>query len=268
MKRLLLIIGFYMAFIVSPEPGIMVAKGESPDHQDIERIEKKYKEMNDIPVGEANGKPVGHAMRFIQAEDGAVKDYSKLRQIALVRHGEPDMIKTGKFNAQEAQQFLRCYDSVCIIIPNQPFFNFKNQEDVTVFSSPINRALTTAKFICGPEKCITVSPEFREFETSMNTRRSKKRLPIKFWTTTARLKWRFGIGKQNDIESYSDAKKRAKRAAQTLEEASDKNHKVLLTAHGLLNRSIKKNLVKMGWKVVEDNGSAYLGTTILVKIDD
>jgi broad specificity phosphatase PhoE len=260
---------FVISFIVIPRLGTTAGKNKKPDHQAIERIEQRYKELGkEIPLAKGKGRQISHAIRFIQPEDGVVKDYGKLRQIALVRHGEPDMVKTGRFNAAEAQQFLRCYDSVCIIVPDQPFFNFKDKEDVEVFSSPLNRAFTTAKFLCGTDKNIIVSPEFREFEANMDTRHSKKHLPIKFWTTTSRLKWMFGLGKQKNIESFSDARKRARRAAQTLDNATEKNPKVLLTAHGLLNRSIKKNLVKMGWKVVEYNGNKYLGTTILVKIDD
>lgn len=42
----------------------------------------------------------------------------------------------------------------------------------------------------------------------------------------------------------------------------------MLVAHGFLNRYIKEDLEKMGWRVVRDGGHGYLGTTILAKIDD
>jgi len=76
-----------------------------------------------------------------------------------------------------------------------------------------------------------------------------------------------GGGKNKGIESYKDAKNRAEEAAQMLADASLTNPKVLLTAHGFLNRYIRKDLEKMGWKVVEDTGNSYFGTTILVRID-
>lgn len=236
---------------------------------DIRRIEQKYDAINrDAEVINANGTPVAKSIRFIQPEDKVVKDYSKLKQIALIRHGEPDLKKTGKFNAAEAKDFLVCYDSVCIIVPEKPFFKLKENEDVAIFSSPLNRALSTANYICGTERNITISKHFREFETKIPTH-SKRKLPIKVWTAAARVKWMLGIGqKKSGIESFSQAKKRAKTAANMLDQASHENSKVLLTAHGFLNRYIKKNLQKQGWKIVEDTGNDYFGTTILVKIED
>lgn len=261
---------FSFLILLSVLFSIIVASAKSDENvidRIIDKIERKYNDIRThAPFIKANGKPVAKSIRFIQPEDEVIDDYSKLRQIALVRHGEPDMIKHGKFNSFEAQQFLKCYDSVCIIVPEQPFFNIHDKEEVKVFSSPINRALTTAQYLCGPDKEITISPEFREFETKIH-HNSKRRLPIKFWTTTARLKWMLG-GNTDDIESFSDARKRAKKAAKILDNASEENAKVLLTSHGFLNRYIKKNLKKMGWRVVEDTGNDYFGTTILVKIEE
>lgn len=234
----------------------------------IEKIEEKYEELRKSSgFVQAKGKEVAQSLRFIQPEDQVIKDYSKLKQIALVRHGEPDIEKSGKFSSKEAGLYFKCYDSVCIIVPDKPFFNLGEKEDVKVFSSPINRALTTAQYLCTNDTNINVSSDFREFERETPDPDSKMRLPIKFWTTAARVKWMLGGGKKSGIESFSDAKKRAKQAAQTLAEASEENPKVLLTAHGMVNRYIKKNLKKMGWQVVEDTGNNYFGTTILVKIE-
>src|SRR4051812_43727922 len=76
----------------------------------IERISTKYDELsmkaNEI---KAKGVTVAKSLRFIQESDKAVQDYSKLRQIALVRHGEPDIVKTGKFSCEEACHFVKCY---------------------------------------------------------------------------------------------------------------------------------------------------------------
>jgi hypothetical protein len=235
----------------------------------ISKIENKYDELsnNSLPIN-AQGKCVAQSIRFIQPSDKVISDYSKLRQIALIRHGEPNMVKEGKFTCDEANQYLKCYDSVCIIVPEKPFFTLNQKEEVKVFSSPINRALTTAQYLFGTDREITTSPDFREFENKISPTDSDRKLPIKIWTTTARLKWMLGGGKKNGIESFSDAKKRAKKAAEQLDQSSEENAKVLLTAHGFLNKYIKKNLKKMGWKVVEDTGSDYFGTTILVKVDE
>jgi broad specificity phosphatase PhoE len=222
--------------------------------------------MAKAPFIKARGKDVAKTIRFIEPEDKVIKDYGKLRQIALVRHGEPDMVKSGRFNRAEASNYLLCYDSVCIIVPEKPFFQVNNKEEIKVFSSPIKRALTTAHYLFGEDKDITVSPVFREFETKIKPGNSKRSWPISFWTTKARLKWMFGK-KPDGIESFSQAKKRAAEAADLLDQSSLDNPKILLTSHGFINRYIKKELKKKGWEVVEDTGSDYLGTTILVKVE-
>ena len=138
---------FSLVLLVAPSLGKSKEKYDSPNTT-IEKIEKKYEALSKTaPVVKANGKAVCQSLRFIQEEDNIIQDYSKLRQIAIIRHGEPDMIKTGQYTCSEANQFLKCYDSVCIIVPEKPFFELGIKEDVEIFSSPINRALTTAQYL-------------------------------------------------------------------------------------------------------------------------
>lgn len=114
---------------------------------------------------------------------------------------------------------------------------------------------------------MTVSRDFREFETRIGKRGFKFKLPIKLWTLGARIKWMLGIG-HHGIESFADAKKRARKAAELLVKATEEKPKVVLVAHGFLNRYIREDLEEMGWRVVKDGGSNYFATTVLVKIDD
>jgi hypothetical protein len=268
MKKKSLSLFFSIWFFLMPIMISSAGNRRNPDHDTIERIEQKYKALRKHALYvKANGVPVARSIRFIQKSDRIGGDFNKLRQIALIRHGEPDIQKDGKFTCDEANQFLKCYDSVCIIVPEKPFFYLDNKEEVAVFSSPINRALTTAQYLCGMDRSISVSSEFREFENKIWKSKSDKRRSIKIWTTTSRLKWMLDNGEIKGIESFSDAKKRALKAANILADASKTNPKVLLTAHGMLNTYIKKNLKKMGWSVVEDTGNDYFGTTILVKVD-
>ncbi|WP_439883105.1 histidine phosphatase family protein [Pontibacter sp. MBLB2868] len=243
------------------------AQHKKTPEQAIENIEAKYKELSaQEDYVRVNGVPVAQNTRFIQPEDQVVEDYSNLRQIALVRHGEPALVKTGKFSDEEARQFLSAYDSVGIVVPDKPFLTVKDPEEVSIFCSSLNRARATAKYLFGEDSLITVSPEFREFETTLGKHTLKMRLPIKLWTATARVKWILGIDRQG-IESFADAKARAQNAAKLLADATEENPKAVLVAHGFLNKYIKDDLEKMGWRVVRDGGSGYFGTTILVKID-
>ena len=234
----------------------------------IDKIAAKYRALNaEAEFVKVNGVPVAQHTRFIQPEDAVVEDYSNLRQIALIRHGEPDLVKTGKFTFEQARQFLVDYDSVGIIQPDKPFLTISNPEEVSIFSSSINRARATAKYLFGEDSIMTISPDFREFETSLGKASPKWKMPIKFWTTAARVKWILGIDRE-DIETFAEAKARAKSAATRLAEATEENPKAVLVAHGFLNRYIKEDLEKMGWRVVRDGGHGYFGTTILVKIDE
>lgn len=250
------------------QPSDASAQNKHQNSKSIKKIKKHYKNLlKSSSYVVANGKKAARQIKFLQPQDNVIDNYDNLQQIALIRHGEPDMLKSGKFSRNEAAEYIKCYDSVCIIVPDAPFFIFNKEEEIDVFSSPLNRALSTAQYLCGPERNIVVSSDFREFETSIKTKGHKMRLPIKFWTTTARLKWMLGI-KKDGIESYSAAKKRAKRAAEQLSNSSKDNKKTVLFGHGMLNHYIKKDLKKMGWKVVADTGNDYFGTSILVKINN
>ena len=70
---------------------------------------------------------------------------------------------------------------------------------------------------------------------------------------------------KRDIESFREAKKRARIAAVKLEENATKNGKTLLVSHGLLNHYLVKYLKKNGWTEVFDGGRGYLSQKVLVK---
>lgn len=235
--------------------------------QIIKNLEEKYKALsNEAEYVSVNGVPVAQKVRFIQPDDEVVPDYSELRQIALVRHGEPDLPKTGKFSYDQAKDYIKHYDSVGIILPDQPFFMLEEDEEVALYTSNIPRAQTTAKYLFGEDREAIVSADFREFERIIGNRRIKMNLPLKYWTTSARILWMLGLDREG-IESFSDARERARKAAKLLDRASQENQKVVLVAHGFLNRFIKNSLEDEGWRVVRDGGDNYFATTILAKIE-
>ncbi|MBC5991520.1 histidine phosphatase family protein [Pontibacter cellulosilyticus] len=264
MKKLFSVLGVYLLIFATPS----VAQHKKGTELVIDKIAAKYRELStNAEFVKVNGTPVAQHTRFIQPEDAVVEDYSNLRQIALIRHGEPDLEKNGKFSYDEARKFLINYDSVGIIRPDKPFLTVQKPEEVSIFCSSINRAKATANYLFGNDSVITVSPEFREFETTLGKFSPKMRMPIKVWTAAARVKWILGIDRDG-IESFSEAKARAHNAAKRLADATEENSKAVLVAHGFLNRYIKEDLEKMGWRVVRDGGNGYFGTTILVKLDE
>ncbi|MBC3538347.1 histidine phosphatase family protein [Rufibacter sediminis] len=261
LKRLFLVPTLVLITLLSVQ-----AEGTKLLHQTIQSIEARLTELSrNASYVTANGKPVAQRISFFNEEDLALPVGSKVRQIALIRHGEPDLRKVGKFSYREANQFAADYDSVGIIVPDTSFFNIQNPNQLKVFSSSINRAKATAQYIFGINRETIISPIFREFESSMGHHSPNIRLPINLWTSAARVKWVLGIDRQG-AESFAEARKRAKAAARTLADASEEKTNVALVAHGLLNRYIQENLEKMGWHVVRNGGTGYLGTTILVKL--
>ncbi|MCC9165634.1 histidine phosphatase family protein [Pontibacter harenae] len=262
MKLLFLILSFGL-LIIAP----VSAQNTKQIQQTVEQIAQKYRTLDaQADYVKANGVPIAKETRFIQPEDEVVEEYSSLKQIALVRHGEPDINKTGKFSHQEAQRYVTRYDSVGIVVPDKPFFEIKDPKEVAIFSSSVQRAQATAQYLFGDSTEMEVSRDFREFETRIGKRAIKLRLPIKLWTTSARIKWMLGLGR-GEIESFADAKNRAQKAAELIADATEERPKVVLVAHGFLNRYIKEELQGMGWHVVKDGGSSYFATTVLVKID-
>ncbi|AHM62527.1 hypothetical protein D770_21390 [Flammeovirgaceae bacterium 311] len=255
---------FFIAMLVIVSAG---CQEKDMQEQLVKNLETKYKELNNnAAYVTANGVPIAQELHFVEPDQNFLPQNSRVRQIALIRHGEPDLVKTGKFTYEEAKSFIKNYDSVGIVIPDRPFFILEDTNEVALYTSNVPRAQATAKYLFGAERDIVTTSDFREFERIIGTRRVKMRLPLKYWTTTARIKWMLGLDREG-IESFSEAKERARKGALILDSASEDNPKVVLVAHGFLNRYIRKSLEKQGWMVVRDGGDNYFATTILAKID-
>lgn len=70
------------------------------------------------------------------------------------------------------------------------------------------------------------------------------------------------------IESRKETKQRVKYAVENLIKVAEKEETAVLVAHGMLNHGLENHLKKQGWQVIQKNGQANLGATILVKIVD
>jgi hypothetical protein len=69
------------------------------------------------------------------------------------------------------------------------------------------------------------------------------------------------------IESFSQAKERARRAAFFLDDKAEINGKTVLFSHGFLNKYINRYLKREGYKSVDLNGQKYLGAYYFYKIN-
>lgn len=132
-----------------------------------------------------------------------------------------------------------------------------------VYCSTLIRSQLTAKAIFGEQVNLKVNLEFREFERKIFSL-PLLRLPIKLWLVTARILWFLGLNSKG-IETFKEAKRRARRCAELLAEDAALNATTVLVAHGLLNNFIRRELKRMGWHQTVKGGSGFVSLNVLEK---
>ncbi|KAA9325059.1 histidine phosphatase family protein [Adhaeribacter soli] len=187
-------------------------------------------------------------------------------RIFLVRHYEPDVERSGYFNAGEACKFLTDYDAAGLVQTRFQRPAGLPEQLVKVYCSALPRAKQTARLLFGEDAELVENVDFNEFERKI-LRLPLFRFPIEVWLTGARLLWLLGLNDKG-IETFGQARERARRCAQTLALKAEQEGVVVLVAHGFLNAFIRQALKKLGWQVVRHDGNAYLGVTELVKAVD
>ena len=254
----------------------------TPSHKRIIRVNSKYSAIplilllstiSHLGWGQTGGSKkiykelakkiivVDGSLAFLEL--GSKEETSKLSQIMLVRHGEPALNKKGWRKRKEAEKFVRAYDSVGIYEPEYLPVSLRSGEIDTILTSSLNRSISTAKYLAKDQISLKNDTLFREFERKVFSFPNIK-LPLKFWTATSRVLWIGGLNKKN-IESFSQAKKRAKRGVARLEESAKKNGKTVLVSHGFLNRYLTKYLQKNGWHLAYNGGKGYLSQQLIIR---
>lgn len=200
---------------------------------------------------------------FIDSSMNLVKHPQHLHQIMIIRHGVPQVSRKGWFNQKEAQQFIQDYDSVGVFpLSHQPV-RIEASELDTIYTSNINRAIHTAHLIFGEQYSYVESAQFAEFQRKILAFPNMK-MPLGFWLINSRLLWVLGLNDKG-IENFKTAKQRAKEGADFLQAQAMQDGKVVLVAHGFLNKYLKKNLKKQGWHIVKDEGQKHIGVSLLIK---
>jgi len=229
----------------------------SPLFAQLGKLEDHYQAI------EKKAKHTPQTLQFIQEDMELVEGYSKLSQIVLLRHGEPALNKKGWRKRKQAVQFTKDYDSVGIYTPEFIPLKLQLNELEVIYTSSINRSISTAQQVFDLMEIQVPEPMFREFERKIISFPNIK-LPLKLWLGMSRISWLMGLNDKG-IEKFSEARNRAREAAIFLEKDAFRNGKTLLVSHGLLNHYLVKYLKKNGWKVVFDGGKGYLSQKVLVK---
>lgn len=185
-----------------------------------------------------------------------------LLHIFLIRHSRPLVSRSGFFDYRRASEYIRQYDAAAIeALVNKPR-NLPYQEIKRVHCSALPRAKLTAQAIFGTEVELVEDRLFNECERKILAL-PLLRFPLKVWLIGARLLWLLGLN-SSGIETYRQARQRARQAADTLARYAQEEKKTVLVAHGLLNLFIRRYLKKQGWKVVRQEGHGFLAVTELV----
>ena len=224
----------------------------------LDKVKAYYKQIQDQAEE-------GQTIHFIQEDSNLVADFSRLSQIILLRHGEPALNKKGIRSRKEAEQFVWKYDVVGIYEPAFTPLQLTANELSVIHTSSINRSISTAIKVLRQEPLQQPDPMFREFERKIFSF-PNIRLPLNWWLTGSRVLWFAGFN-NGGIESFRQAKKRAKKGAAFLAEDARQNGKTLLVSHGLLNHFLVKYLKKEGWTEIYDGGRGYLSQKMLVKYE-
>ena len=173
-------------------------------------------------------------------------------EIVLLRHGKPELELKGILNASEIKQLVVSY-AQSGIQDSPPETLTKCFNDYYVVCSDLERSIHSAKKL-----------EFKQFHCSdaifkeadlPHFDQSLIKLPVTVWLTILRIMCLFGFKKNG--ESFSQAKSRAKHAANKLIALSDTNEKVILVGHGLMNRLIAKQLILNNWQGPTSPGKKY-----------
>jgi broad specificity phosphatase PhoE len=183
--------------------------------------------------------------------------------IFLVRHYKPKVARAGFYNYTGAAQFIRDYDAAGIEeIINKPA-GLPFEEVKRVHCSALPRARQTALAIFGPDITLVEDKLFNECERKILSL-PLLRFPLKAWLAGARILWFLGLNSRG-IETYKQARHRARQCATLLAQYAAEENKTVLVAHGMLNIFIRRYLKKSGWREVRHDGSGFLAVTELVK---
>ncbi|HEY4652198.1 MAG TPA: histidine phosphatase family protein [Pontibacter sp.] len=184
-------------------------------------------------------------------------------RIFLIRHAKPVVSSKGLFSAAAARQYISDYDAAQVgefVLANE---TIPYKQITKVYCSTLPRAQLTAKAIFGEKVQLVTDAGFREFERRIFSL-PWLRLPVKLWLFLARVLWFLGFN-SHEIETFEEARFRARAAARQLAEEARRETIAVLVAHGLLNHFILRELKRMGWTQLVKGGNDYVSVNVVAR---
>ena len=174
-------------------------------------------------------------------------------KIILMRHGQPTLKPCpGKVSPSDMHRWISDYNlSEVMDDPAPPTTRELTAQAKYIISSTMPRALTSLDRL-----------GLKPFQT--DTLFSEAELPFLHWpgARLSPLTWAFVFrmlwlcGYSRGVESFSEARERAQRAAQRLISLAEEGM-VLLLGHGIMNRLTARQLLAHGWKSETRHGNKY-----------
>lgn len=175
-----------------------------------------------------------------------------MRAIHLVRHAKPLFDASLHVRGGDLAPLIGAYDQAALeSIPPPMAIG-----DVGVlFASDLRRSTESAAAFF-PRLTYRSLSVFREAETPQ---RLPRFLALRFSTATILARGAWLCGYSPGIESFAEARVRAKEASTILVAKSQAPGDVVLVGHGFFNRMIGNALKGLGWKLCASTGDSFGG---------
>lgn len=184
-------------------------------------------------------------------------------EILLIRHGKPASATNPKLSALGFVYWIKAYNASSVSPHSKPPEYLPSTiANHYVVSSDLIRAVHSTQLATGklPKKKYKL---LRELEIP------RYKLPFQLnawsWVYLSRILWFFGL--KGKFESFKNAKFRASMAADMLIELVQREQKIAVFSHGVLNIYLRKNLKKRGWHQ-HNKSNDYWGLNRFVRDDN
>src|SRR5687767_1900960 len=169
-----------------------------------------------------------------------------MRRIVLARHGRPEWSDTAFITGPELGEWVRGRNAAPIDPEHTPPPELRRiaREAKGFAASPLRRSLESLHLLV-PDAIPFVDPVFREIDVPGSVPLPLP-LPAQMYSKLSRIAWYAGWSPQ--VESFAEARDRARKAAETLVEIAPASGTLLLVGHGIINGMIGLALRKWAGK--------------------
>lgn len=178
-------------------------------------------------------------------------------ELFLYRHAEPVVSADEIISGRDFPLWVQKYNESDILPINKSCAKEK-----VIYTSNLLRSIETGYFL--GEK-INITSLLREAEIPL-IKFPAVNLKTKLWLFVARMLWLAGVNK--NCESFAEAKSRAGQMVHMFGSIRYNEQRIVAVGHGFMNRLIKKELLRRGWKLKQSPENHSFLSRMIFEIDD